>query len=148
MKSKFHLACAESLTGGKLSAAFAAAPDSSQWFLGGVVAYEKRIKFEVLGVTPGPVVTAKAAQEMSQGLSDLMNAEFSVAITGVGGPDPQDDMPVGTVFVAIHSPRCEPLMRHLKLKPEGAQEIISQTILEVLTLVDEYLRTQPVAPVA
>src|SRR5680860_1437898 len=51
-----HLAIAESLTGGMAAQCFAAAPDSSDWFLGAVVAYQKRVKIQVLSVPEGPVL--------------------------------------------------------------------------------------------
>lgn len=42
-----EVAVAESLTGGSLSSRLAAAPDSSTWYAGGVVAYETRIKYDL-----------------------------------------------------------------------------------------------------
>lgn len=97
------IAVAESLTGGQLSAALSAAPGSSQWFRGGVVAYNSEVKFTVLGVPRGPVVTALAAQAMAHGVRRLMSTDFAVSVTGVGGPKSAEGKPVGTVFVAVDS---------------------------------------------
>lgn len=96
-----RLAVAESLTGGMVSQCFAAAPSSSEWYLGGIVAYHKRIKFEVLGVPEGPVVTEEAATAMARGAQRLTGAEVAAAVTGAGGPDGQDGEPPGTVWMAV-----------------------------------------------
>ncbi|MGC4938171.1 CinA family protein [Kribbella sp. DT2] len=52
------VAVAESLTSGSLACQLGAATDASDWFAGGVVAYTTAVKVGVLGVDPGPVVTA------------------------------------------------------------------------------------------
>lgn len=91
---------AESLTSGQLSAALGAGPDASSWFRGGVVAYAAEVKFDVLGVRPGPVVTASCAREMARGAAGVLGAEATVAATGVGGPDIEEGEPPGTVYVA------------------------------------------------
>lgn len=95
------IAVAESLTGGALSQAFAAAPEASEWFLGGVVAYTVRTKARVLGVPEGPVVNAPTARRMAEGVRELLGADVALAVTGVGGPDVTEGQPPGTVFLAI-----------------------------------------------
>ena len=91
---------AESLTSGKLAAALGAGPEASQWFAGGVIAYASDVKFDVLGVTPGPVVTARCAREMAAGAARLLGADAVLATTGVGGPEPDEGRAAGTVYVA------------------------------------------------
>lgn len=95
------VAVAESLTGGQLASALSRVPDASTWFLGGVVAYTLETKVRALGVTPGPVVTAQCASEMADGVRRLLNADISVAVTGVGGPSPDEGHPPGTVYLAV-----------------------------------------------
>lgn len=96
------VAVAESLTGGALSSRLAAAPDASTWYAGGVVAYETRIKYEVLGIPAGhPVITEAAAAAMARGVAALMQVDAAVAVTGAGGPDPQEGQPPGTTWIAI-----------------------------------------------
>lgn len=92
---------AESLTGGMVSAALAAAEAAGEWFKGAVVAYASEVKFDVLGVPAGPVVSAEAAAAMARGARRLLGADIAVAVTGAGGPAPQDGRPPGTVFVAV-----------------------------------------------
>jgi nicotinamide-nucleotide amidase len=94
------LAVAESLTGGLLASAFARASGSSEWFRGGIVAYCRAVKHSVLGVPSGPVVSERAAVAMARGAGRLLEADVAVAVTGVGGPDPQDGESPGTVWAA------------------------------------------------
>jgi len=81
-------AAAESLTGGNVSAGLSAIEGASDWFVGGVVAYASEVKFGLLGVDRGPVINAPTARQMATGVARLLNADFAVATTGVGGPVP------------------------------------------------------------
>jgi nicotinamide-nucleotide amidase len=65
------VAAAESLRGGMISSALAAAGRSSEWFLGSVVAYASQVKHDVLDVPDGPVVSATAASAMARGVRRL-----------------------------------------------------------------------------
>jgi nicotinamide-nucleotide amidase len=76
-----------------------AGPAAADWFRGGVVAYDERVKFGVLGVTPGPLVTERCAREMAEGVARLLGAEATIGVTGVGGPEPSEGQPAGTVVV-------------------------------------------------
>ena len=76
-------------------------PGSGEWFRGGIVAYRREIKFDLLHVTPGPVVTERAACQMATGVAALMQADVAVAVTGAAGPDPHDGAQPGTVIIAV-----------------------------------------------
>ena len=80
-------AAAESVTGGNVSAALSAIEGASDWFLGGVVAYAGEVKFELLGVERGPVITATSAQQMAEGVARLLGAEAGDEGDGEG-PQP------------------------------------------------------------
>ena len=95
-------AVAESLTGGSLSARFAAAGDSSSWYRGAVVSYARAVKHHVLHVPKGPVVSQTAASAMAEGVCRVLDADVGLSVTGAGGPDPQDGQPPGTVWMAVH----------------------------------------------
>lgn len=95
-----RVAVAESCTGGLLSQALAAMTGSGDWFRGGLVAYQSDVKFDLLDVPPGPVVSATACAAMAEGAGRLFDADTTVAITGVAGPDPQDGVLPGHVFIA------------------------------------------------
>jgi nicotinamide-nucleotide amidase len=96
------IAVAESLTGGLLASRMVNVEGSSDWFLGGVVAYDPDVKFSVLGVRRGPVVTAECAAELAEGVARLLHAEVAVATTGVAGPEELEGQPPGTVFLGVY----------------------------------------------
>lgn len=129
---------AESLTGGQLAADLAAGPNASSWFRGGLVAYASEVKFDVLGVTPGPVITPTCARQMAWGAASLLDAEAVVATTGAGGPDPEEGEPAGTVFVAALVRGRETGTR-LDLSGDPAQ-ILEQTRTQALTILREAIR--------
>jgi nicotinamide-nucleotide amidase len=95
------LAVAESMTGGMVASRIVDVPGSSDWFRGGVVAYDSEVKFDVLGVRRGPVVSADAAEEMAEGVRRLLKADVGLSVTGVAGPAEQEGQPVGTAFLGI-----------------------------------------------
>lgn len=100
------LAVAESVTGGLVCAALTDIPGASAVVRGGVVAYATELKTVLLGV-PQPLldrhgaVHPDVAAAMAEGVRLRLGAGFSVATTGVAGPDPHDGWPVGTVHVAV-----------------------------------------------
>ena len=95
------LAVAESVTGGLVTGRLTNVPGSSRVLLGGVVSYASEVKYELLYVTPGPVVSESAALEMARGVRTALKADVGLSLTGVAGPDEQDGQPVGTLFVGI-----------------------------------------------
>ena len=96
-----RVAVVESLTGGLVSSDLAASPGSSEWFRGGVVAYDRSTKHGVLSVPDGPVVAEPAVRTMAERATEMFGADLVVAVSGAGGPDPQDDEPPGTVWFAV-----------------------------------------------
>lgn len=95
------LGVAESLTGGLASSRLVNVPGASRWFRGSVVSYASEVKFALLGVPEGPVVSEAAARAMADGARRVLESDVGLSITGVAGPDPQDDQPPGTVFVGL-----------------------------------------------
>ena len=76
-------------------------PGSSEWFKGGVVAYDSQVKFDVLDVPEGPVVSEDAAKAMADGVRRLLKADVGIATTGVAGPAEQEGQPPGTVWLGV-----------------------------------------------
>ena len=101
---RLTLGVAESLTGGLIASRLVGVPGASRWFKGGVVAYDSQVKFDVLGVPTGPVVTESAAAAMAEGARKVTGADVGLGITGVAGPDPQEGVAPGTVFVGLAQP--------------------------------------------
>ena len=95
------LGLAESVTGGLVAGRLTGIPGASDVFRGSIVSYASDVKFDVLGVSVGPVVSAAAAAAMADGARRVLNADVAMSLTGVAGPVEQDDMPVGTLFVGI-----------------------------------------------
>ena len=98
------LGVAESVTGGLIAGRLTNVPGSSEVFRGGVISYASDVKFDVLGVDRGPVVSEAVALQMAQGARRVLGADVGLAVTGVAGPDEQDGQPVGTLCVAIALP--------------------------------------------
>jgi nicotinamide-nucleotide amidase len=95
------LGVAESLTGGSLAARLVNVPGASDWFRGGIVSYASDVKFDLLEVPEGPVVSEKAAIAMAEGACRVLKSDIGLSVTGVAGPAEQEGQPVGTVFVGV-----------------------------------------------
>ncbi len=95
------LGVAESVTGGLIASRLVNVIGASKWFRGGVVSYASEVKFDVLGVPVGPVVSPEAAEAMAIGAAKLLGSDVGLSVTGVAGPEEQDGHPAGTVFVGI-----------------------------------------------
>ena len=101
---KLTLGVAESVTGGLIASRLVGVEGASKWFRGGIVSYASEVKFDLLGVPEGPVVSAAAAVAMADGVKRQLNSDVGLSVTGVAGPDIQDGQAVGTVFVGIALP--------------------------------------------
>jgi nicotinamide-nucleotide amidase len=131
------VAVAESLTGGMLAQPLAAAPGASEWFRGALVAYSSEVKHDVLDVPPGPVVSAEAAVAMARGVRRLLGADLAVAVTGAGGPDPEDGRDPGTVFLAVAREHGDDVRRLLLDGDPG--EILAATAEHALQMLVDAL---------
>ena len=96
------LGLAESMTGGLVASRLVNVPGSSAWFRGSIVAYDSQVKYDVLGVPEGPVVSEQSAQAMAEGAARVLKADVGLAVTGVAGPAEQEGQPVGTAFLGVH----------------------------------------------
>ncbi|KHJ70293.1 CinA family protein [Rhodococcus sp. Chr-9] len=129
------LGCAESLTAGTLAARLGAAKGSSDWFRGGIVAYSREVKYGLLEVPEGPVVSESAARTMAESTSRLLGADIVVAVSGAGGPDPQDGRPPGTVCFATTGPDGT---RSEEQRFDGdPQDVLARTVRHALSLLVE-----------
>lgn len=104
------IATAESCTGGRLAAALNAQSGSSAYYMGSVVAYDNRIKEQVLSVAHDTLmehgaVSEQTVREMAEGVRALMNTDYAIATSGIAGPTGgTKDKPVGTVWIAWATP--------------------------------------------
>ncbi len=98
----------ESLTGGLLSSTVTDVPGSSNYFVGGLVTYNTELKVQ-MGV-PREIleqygaISEEAARAMAHTVRKRFDTDFGLGITGVAGPDEEEDKPVGTAHIAIEGP--------------------------------------------
>ncbi|WP_416191677.1 CinA family protein [Neisseria sp. CCUG12390] len=102
--------CAESCTGGLLSAAFTSLSGSSQWFHQSFVTYSNQAKENVLGVMPETLlqhgaVSRETVCEMARGAKAVAQADYALSISGIAGPTGGSrEKPVGTVWFGLATP--------------------------------------------
>lgn len=124
---------AESLTGGLVGSRLAETEGASQWFRGSIVAYDSEVKFDLLGVPEGPVVSPEAARAMAEGACGALRADVGLGVTGVAGPATQDDQPVGTVFMAVAlAGRTDVREHHFPGDRSHVRQFATITLLDML----------------
>jgi nicotinamide-nucleotide amidase len=102
---RLTLATMESCTGGSLANTITNVPGSSAYFRGGLVAYANEIKVD-WGVDLGiiaqhGVISAECALDMARAARERLRADIGIGITGVAGPDPQEEKPPGTIHIGL-----------------------------------------------
>jgi len=106
IKNKKTVAVAESCTGGLVSSLLTELPNSSAYFILGVVAYSNKVKTKLLDIPLSLIaekgaVSKEVALKLAQGARKLAKTDFGLGITGIAGPSGSSPAkPVGTVFIA------------------------------------------------
>lgn len=104
------LSVAESCTGGGLGQMLTNVPGSSNYFLGGIIAYDNSVKISLLGVNPEELaqlgaVSAVVAEQMAVGVQMLLSTTWGLSITGIAGPEGGTaTKPVGLVYIGLAGP--------------------------------------------
>lgn len=158
LENHWHIASAESLTGGLLADSFVSVPGASRVFLGSAVTYDIHAKAKILGVDvellkSRGAVDARVARLMALGaarlysgsewdyvykgyVKDLRNPDFPViglSTTGVAGPGPDGDKPAGLAYVGIFLPQ---------VVAEYIESSLNSSIYDLLCLnVDENIKS-------
>jgi len=140
-----RLGVAESLTGGLVGSRLSNVIGATDWFRGGVVSYASEVKFDVLDVPEGPVVSEVAAKAMATGAQRVLGADVGLSFTGVAGPAEQDGQPPGTVFVGLAMPGEEPQATLLKL-PGDRERVRQFAAISGLDLLRKRLLADASAP--
>jgi nicotinamide-nucleotide amidase len=125
------LGVAESVTGGLIASRLTEVAGASDVFRGGIVSYASEVKFDLLGVPEGPVVSSAAAEAMADGVRRVVGADVGLAVTGVAGPDEQEGQPVGTVHLGL---AVGPDVSSVRLQLPGDRPRIRQ--FATITLLD------------
>ena len=126
------LSVAESCSAGGLSSKICSVSGSSNYFLGGIVAYSNQSKIRDLGVSQESIqnfteVSKEVAVQMSEGISKKFNSDFSISTTGYAGPLGKD---IGKVFISVKTPKSTDV-KELKLygdRGEITNQIINQSL--------------------
>jgi nicotinamide-nucleotide amidase len=103
-----------------------------------VVAYDSEVKFGVLGVPRGPVVTSSAALAMARGAGRVLGADVAIGISGAGGPDPQEGRRPGTVCFGLVFPAGE--WKEETLLPGDPAQVVALATERALTLLEQALQ--------
>jgi nicotinamide-nucleotide amidase len=140
--SGLTLGVAESLTGGLIASRLVNVPGTSAWFRGGVVSYDSEVKFDVLGVPRGPVVTEAAAAAMAEGVRKVVGADVGLGITGVAGPDDQEGVAPGNIFVGLALPDRPTETRSLRV-PGDRERVRQYGAISALDLLRRALDVSP-----
>jgi nicotinamide-nucleotide amidase len=135
------LGLAESISGGLMGARLTDVAGASGFFRGSIVSYDSDVKFELLGLPEGPVVSSEAAEAMASAARRLLGSDVGLAVTGVAGPAEQDGQPVGTVFIGLALGDSVESM-HLQL-PGDRRRIREFTVISALNLLRQRLLARP-----
>lgn len=140
------LAVAESCTGGLVADRITNVPGSSDYFLGGVVAYANMAKERILGVRAGTLVahgavSQETAVEMARGVRRAFGADLAVAVTGIAGPGGAEaDKPVGLTWLGLSGPDGDRAERHVWTEDRRGNKVLSAEAALKMVL-DELDRT-------
>lgn len=136
------LGLAESVTGGLVGGRITSIAGASRVFKGGVISYASDVKFDVLGVEAGPVVSERAAMQMASGAQRVLGASVGLALTGVAGPDEQDGEPVGTLCVGVAFPNGQTFSTRSQL-PGQRDQMRQFSVITALAFLRKLLQSEP-----
>jgi nicotinamide-nucleotide amidase len=133
------VAVAESCTGGMVGERLTSVPGSSDYFLGGILAYSDGVKTALLGVDAEllarhSAVSEEVAMAMAEGARGRTGATFAISTTGEAGPESATGAPVGTIFVGFSTEGTAPEARRYQM-PGGRDRVrgfATQAALEYL----------------
>ena len=137
------ISCAESITGGALTAALVSISGASDVLLGSIVAYSKEMKMNQLGLSAELIdekglVSKEVALEMAKGARQKLGSSWAISSTGSAGPRALDGSSPGEIWIAIVGPDRQ---ESVKLSLNGArQEVINGAVESALTLLERILR--------
>ncbi|HNQ35019.1 MAG TPA: CinA family protein [bacterium] len=142
-----NLGVAESCTGGRLAALITAVPGSSDYFLGGVVAYHNRVKRRALKIPAGRLrrfgaVSPETAAAMAGNIRKVTGGRIGLSITGIAGPaGGSPEKPVGLVYLGFSTRKVRKVFECRF--PGTREEIRRQACLEALEILRDYLADGP-----
>ena len=141
-----NIATAESCTGGLLSALITSVSGASNVFGLGICSYSADAKNGILKVNAKTLedfgtVSELTAKEMAQNVRTLANADIGLSVTGVAGPNPTENKPVGLVYIAL-SDKKNTLVKKLNIENNGRDYIRNIAADEIFNLLINYLNME------
>ena len=135
---KLTLGVAESVTGGLVAGRLTAIAGASDVFRGAIVSSDSAVKFDLLNVTRGPVVSESAAKEMAVAVRKSLGSDIGLALTGVAGPTEQDGVKVGTLCVGLALPNGDVRSTTFSL-PFGREQMRQISVISALNFLRQSL---------
>lgn len=129
LKLGIKIGLAESCTGGLVSQLFTNIPGSSNFYQGGIIAYQNEIKVSLLKVPEKVLenhgaVSPECVEAMAHGCTQALKPNLSLAVTGIAGPGGgTETKPVGTVYIGVH---YKNKLRHKHLKLNGTRQDVRE----------------------
>ena len=151
LASNLTLITAESCTAGALASLIAQVPDAGKVLHGGFVVYTKTNKTAALGVPAHLLATKTAvskevAEAMAAGALQRSPADIAISITGVAGPEPDEDgNEVGLVFVSVAVRDKPPVTNRYAFGNCSFADIRDRSLAEALQLIDTSIGGRGVA---
>ena len=140
------LAVAESCSGGLLAHRLTNVPGSSDYFLGGVIAYHNQIKTQLLGVQPVTLtqfgaVSRQTVIEMAQGVRQVFRADIGLSISGIAGPGGgTDGKPVGLTWIGLSASELDDAWSYIW--PGNRLEVKEQATEQALQILADFLSSK------
>lgn len=142
------VATAESCTGGLLSALITSVSGASSVFGLGVCSYAPTAKINTLGVDAKIIekygtVSEFTAKQMAKNIQKLANADIGLSVTGVAGPEPSENKPIGLVFIAL-SDQNGTIVKQLNIENNGRDFIRETAAQEIFNLLINHLNSEEI----
>ena len=144
-EQELKIATAESCTGGMMASRLTEVPGSSEYVLGGIVAYENEVKIRAVGVDPATIervgaVSEEVAIELAGGACARLGADVGIGITGIAGPGGgTPDKPVGTVCFCVALPGSARRLTRRLVLPGSRADVRDRSTTVALHLVRRLL---------
>jgi nicotinamide-nucleotide amidase len=137
------LATMESCTGGLLASTITDVPGSSDYYRGGLVSYATEMKIawgvDRQVIAEHGVISAECAQAMARAVRERLGADVGIGVTGVAGPDPQEEKPVGTVHITVAVGEGPPRTTSYVM-PQGREAVKRRAVTTALALLRRELQ--------
>ncbi len=145
-QNKMTVATAESCTGGLLSTLITSVSGASEVFGLGICSYAAEAKINTLKVNTKTIekygtVSDLTAREMAENVKMLAKSDIGLSVTGVAGPSPTENKPVGLVYIAL-SHKSDTIVKKLNIENNGRDFIRNTAASEIFDMLINYLQSE------